>query len=63
MIIGSQHTPRVLETLLPLLSFITPAKYRSIRADQIATAMVTTARTPPPASAIYHYSEMVALHG
>jgi len=63
MIIGSQHTPRVLETLLPLLSFITPAKYRSIRADQIATAMVTTSRTPPAASAIYHYSEMVALHG
>jgi uncharacterized protein YbjT (DUF2867 family) len=63
MIIGSQHTPRVLETLLPLLSFITPAKYRSIRADQIATAMVTTSRTPPATSAIYHYSEMVALHG
>jgi hypothetical protein len=53
----------VLETLLPLLSFITPAKYRSIRADQIATAMVTTSRTPPATSAIYHYSEMVALHG
>jgi uncharacterized protein YbjT (DUF2867 family) len=63
MIIGSQHTPRVLETLLPLLSFITPAKYRSIRAEQIATAMVTTSRTPPATSAIYHYSEMVALHG
>ena len=63
MIIGSQHTPRVLETLLPLLSFITPAKYRSIRADQIATAMVATSRTLPAASAIYHYSEMVALHG
>jgi uncharacterized protein YbjT (DUF2867 family) len=63
MIIGSQHTPRVLETLLPLLSFLTPAKYRSIRADQIATAMVTTSRTPPATSAIYHYSEMVALHG
>jgi uncharacterized protein YbjT (DUF2867 family) len=63
MIIGSQHTPWVLETLLPLLSFITPSKYRSIRAEQIATAMVTTSRTPPAASAIYHYSEMVALHG
>lgn len=63
MIIGSQHTPRVLETLLPLLSFITPAKYRSIRADQIATAMVATSRTLPAASAIYHYYEMVALHG
>jgi len=63
MIIGSQHTPRVLETLLPLLSFITPVKYRAIRAEQIATAMVTTSRTPPAASAIYHYSEMVALHG
>ena len=63
MIIGSQHTPRVLEMLLPLLSFITPAKYRSIRADQIATAMVTTSVTPPAVSAIYHYSEMVPLHG
>jgi uncharacterized protein YbjT (DUF2867 family) len=63
MIIGSQHTPWVLEKLLPLLSFITPSKYRSIRAEQIATAMVTTSRTPPATSAIYHYSEMVALHG
>ncbi|MEP6864962.1 MAG: hypothetical protein ABJE66_30360 [Deltaproteobacteria bacterium] len=30
MIIGSQHTPWLLEKTPPLFSFVTPAKYRSI---------------------------------
>jgi uncharacterized protein YbjT (DUF2867 family) len=63
MIIGSQHTPWVLEKLLPLLAFVTPAKFTSIRVEQIAKAMVATSRTSPAASAVYHYPEMVALDG
>jgi len=61
MIIGSQHTPWLLEKTLPLVSFVMPAKYRSIRVDQIAKAMIATAKHHPTASATYHYPEMMAL--
>jgi uncharacterized protein YbjT (DUF2867 family) len=61
MIIGSQHTPWLLEKALPLFSFVTPAKYKSIRVDQIAKAMVATAKHHPATSTTYHYPEMMAL--
>ena len=61
MIIGSQHTPWLLEKALPVFSFVTPGKYKSIRVDQIAKAMVATARRHPATSATYHYPEMMAL--
>lgn len=61
MIIGSQHTPWLLERVLPAFSFITPAKYRSITVAQIAKAMVATSITTPAKSGIYHYPEMLAL--
>jgi len=61
MIIGSQHTPWLLEKTLPVFSLVTPAKYKSIRVDQIAKAMVTAAKNHPAMSATYHYPEMMAL--
>lgn len=61
MIIGSRHTPWVLEKVLPLFSFVTPAKLKSIRVDQIAKAMIATAKHHPSANDIYHYPEMMAL--
>jgi uncharacterized protein YbjT (DUF2867 family) len=61
MIIGSQHTPWLLEKTLPLFSFATPAKYKSIRVQQIAKAMIATARHHPALSATYEYPEMMAL--
>jgi len=61
MIIGSQHTPWLLEKALPLFSFVTPAKYKSIRVEEIAKAMIATAKRHPAASAIYHYPEMMRL--
>ncbi len=61
MIIGSQHTPWLLEKALPLFSFVTPAKYQSISVEQIAKAMVATAKHHPATSATYHYPEMMAL--
>jgi uncharacterized protein YbjT (DUF2867 family) len=61
MIIGSQHTPRVLAAVLPLLARLTPPKFRSIRTTQIAQAMVAAALRPQAKSAIYHYPEMMAL--
>jgi hypothetical protein len=63
MIIGSQHTPWLLEKVLPLFSFLTPAKYKSIRVEQIAKAMIATAKDHPASSAVYHYPEMMALLG
>lgn len=61
MIIGSPHTPWLLEKLLPLFSFVTPRKFTSIRVEQIAQAMVSTAKNHPTTSAIYHYPEMMTL--
>lgn len=63
MIIGSQHTPWLLATLLPLLTFVTPSRLRSITVQQIAKAMVATSRRVPETSAVYHYAEMMRLQG
>lgn len=60
MIIGSQHTPWLLEKALPLFSFLTPAKYKSISVEQIARAMIATALNTPARTEVYHYAEMVA---
>jgi uncharacterized protein YbjT (DUF2867 family) len=62
MIIGSQHTPWLLEKVLPAFSFMTPAKYRSITVEQIAKAMIATSVRTPAKSAVYHYPEMMALN-
>lgn len=61
MIIGSQHTPWVLEKLIPVFSLVTPAKFKSITVDQIARAMVATSLKVPTQSKVYHFPEMVAL--
>jgi len=61
MIIGSQHTPWLLEKTLPLFSFATPAKYRSITVERLAAALLATAKHHPALSATYHYPEMMAL--
>ena len=62
MIIGSQHTPWLLEKVLPLFSFVTPAKYKSITVEQIGKAMVAAASNTPAKSSVYHYPEMMALN-
>jgi uncharacterized protein YbjT (DUF2867 family) len=61
MIMGSRHTPWLLEKTLPLFTFATPEKYRSISVEQIAKAMVATAKQHPTRSATYHYPEMMTL--
>lgn len=61
MIIGSRHTPWLLEKALPLFSFVTPGKYRSIRVEQIAGAMIAAAKQHPAINANYHYPEMMGL--
>lgn len=60
VIIGSQHTPWLLEKLLPAFSFVTPAKFRSITVEQIAKAMIAISLKTPAKSAVYHYPEMLA---
>jgi len=62
MIIGSQHTPWLLEKVLPAFSFVTPAKYRSITVEQIAKAMIATSLKTPDRSDVYYYPEMIALN-
>ncbi len=51
----------LLEKTLPLFSFVTPAKYKSIRVEQISKAMIAAAKNHPATSATYHYPEMMAL--
>jgi len=62
MIIGSQHTPWVVEKLLPAFSFLTPAKYKSITVEQVAKAMIATSLRTPAKSDVYQYPEMMALN-
>jgi len=62
MIIGSRHTPWLLEKVLPVFSFVTPGKYKSITVEQIAKAMIATSLHPPAQSAVYYYPEMRALN-
>jgi uncharacterized protein YbjT (DUF2867 family) len=61
MIIGSQHTPWLLEKLLPVFAFVTPTNFKSITVGQIAQAMIATSVRPPATSKVYHYAEMIAL--
>jgi hypothetical protein len=63
MIIGSQHTPWLLEKVVPVFSFVTPAKYKSITVEQIAKAMIANSLNTPMTSDVYHYPEMLALSG
>ena len=62
MIIGSRHTPWLLEKVLPVFSFVTPARYRSITLEQIAKAMIATSLRVPATSDVYQYPEMMALN-
>jgi uncharacterized protein YbjT (DUF2867 family) len=62
MIIGSRHTPWLLEKVLPVFSFVTPARYRSIAVEQIARAMIATSLNTPTKSGVYHYPEMMSLN-
>jgi len=62
MIIGSQHTPWLVEKVLPAFSFVTPAKYKSITVEQIAKAMIATSQNAPAKSDVYDYPEMMVLN-
>jgi uncharacterized protein YbjT (DUF2867 family) len=62
MIIGSQHTPWLLEKLLPVFSFVTPGKFKSITVEQIAKAMIAVSVNTPAKTGIYHYPEMMTLN-
>jgi uncharacterized protein YbjT (DUF2867 family) len=61
MIIGSQHTPWLLEKALPLFAFVTPGKFKSISVEDIAKAMIATAKHHPETSGTYHHPEMMDL--
>lgn len=61
VIIGSQHTPAVLGTLLSLISPLIPPRFRPIRASEIAQAMVTAALSGSRGGGIHGYAEMKAL--
>ncbi len=61
VIIGSRHTPGALAAAFALVSPLLPARYRPIRATQIAQAMVAAAQATPPQSAVYDYADMQAL--
>jgi uncharacterized protein YbjT (DUF2867 family) len=55
MIIGSQHTPWLLEKVLPVFSFVTPAKYKSSTVGQMAKTMVATSLKTSTKADVYPY--------
>ena len=59
LIVGSKHTPRLLSLIFTLCSPLIPKKYRPIRTDEIARAMI--AATQSKSSMVYNYSEMKKL--
>ncbi len=61
LIVGSQHTPKLLSVFLQLLAPLTPAKFRPIQTTQIAKAMVAIGQRTPTQGAVYHYPEMLVL--
>ena len=61
VIIGSQHTPAVLGTLLSLISPLIPPRFRPIRASEIAQAMVAAALSGSRGGGIHGYAEMKVL--
>lgn len=61
LIVGSQHTPKLLSVFLQLLAPLTPSKFRPIQTTQIARAMVAVGQRAPAQGAVYHYPEMLAL--
>ncbi len=61
VIIGSQHTPWLVEKTIPIFSFLTPGKFKSISVEQIAKAIIGASLNTPTKSEIYHYPEMVVL--
>ena len=56
------YTPWLLEKLLPLFAFATPAKFKSISVEQIAKAMIGASLNTPMKSEVYHYPEMMVLN-
>src|SRR5580700_227589 len=57
MIIGSRHTPWLLEKVLPAFLFVSSAKYKANPAPQIGKAMFATSLNTPAKSDVYHYPE------
>lgn len=61
MILGSQHTPWLMEKIVPALGWLTPSPYKSIGVQEIARAMLATCVHQPTTSSVYHYAEMIKL--
>jgi len=62
MLLGKRHESRPMETLAQAvskpLSFLFPPKYKPIRAEDVARAMIAAAKAPLPGLKVYHYREM-----
>ncbi len=62
MLLGKRQESRPMETLAQAvtkpLSFLFPSKYKPIRAEDVARAMIAAAKAPLPGLKVYHYREM-----
>ena len=59
---GSQHTPKTLAMITPIIDALIPSKYHSISAHQIAKAMLIKSLQANPTSQVLHYREMINLY-
>jgi uncharacterized protein YbjT (DUF2867 family) len=59
---GSQHTPKILNFVAPVIDALIPRKFHSISTRQIALAMVAASLEQREGAKIYSYAEMARLN-
>ena len=53
-----RYGEKVAQLIMPCLSFLTPSKYKPIRAELVAKSMVNISKSIQPGFKIYHYKEI-----
>ena len=53
-----RYGEKVAQLIMPYLSFLTPSKYKPIRAELVAKSMVNISKSIQPGFKIYHYKEI-----
>lgn len=54
---------KLAQGIMPLISFLLPSRYRAVRAEAVAGAVVEAAKQAKPGFHVYSYREMMELNG
>jgi uncharacterized protein YbjT (DUF2867 family) len=65
MLLGRRNESRPMESIAQAitkpLGFLFPSKFKPIRSEDVARAMVAVAKNPAPGFSLFHYREMMKL--